>query len=82
MLSQITGKPILPIAVAYSSKFTFRTWDSFELPLPFSRVAMVYGEPVKVSRAMGADALVDWQQQMAGRLADLRRQAEAALEQR
>lgn len=82
MLAQITGKPILPIAVAHSFKLTFRTWDSFELPLPFSRVAIVYGEPVKVSRAMGAEALAGWQQQMAERLVELRRQAEAALEQR
>ena len=81
MLAQITGKPILPIAVAHSRKVTFRTWDSFELPLPFSRIAIVYGEPVKVSRAMDAAALAGWQQQMAGRLLDLRRQAEAALEQ-
>ena len=81
MLAQITGKPILPIAVAYSFKVTFRTWDSFELPLPFSRVAIVYGEPVKVSRAIDAAALAGWQQQMAGCLLDLRRQAEAALEQ-
>jgi lysophospholipid acyltransferase (LPLAT)-like uncharacterized protein len=80
MLAQITGKPILPIAIAHSCKFTFPTWDSFELPLPFSRVAVVYGEPVKVSRAMAADALGGWQQQMAARLLELRRQAEAALE--
>ena len=81
MLAQITGKPILPIAVAHSFKFTFRTWDSFELPLPFSRIAIVYGEPVKVSRAMGAEALAGWQRQMTECLFDLRRQAEAALEQ-
>ena len=81
MLSQITGRPILPIAVAHSCKVTFRTWDSFELPLPFSRIAIVYGEPVKVSRAMDAAALAGWQQTMADRLLELRRQAEAALEQ-
>ena len=80
MLSQITGKPILPIAVAHANKYTFRTWDAFELPLPFSRVAIVYGEPVKVSRAMDAAALAGWQQQMGERLLDLQRQAQAALE--
>jgi lysophospholipid acyltransferase (LPLAT)-like uncharacterized protein len=80
MLSQITGKPILPIAVAHARKYTFRTWDAFELPLPFSRVAIVYGEPVKVSRAMDAAALAGWQQQMTERLLDLQRQAQAALE--
>ncbi len=80
MLSQITGKPILPIAVAHAWKFTFKTWDAFEVPLPFSRVAIVYGEPVKVSRAMDAAALAGWQQQLGERLLELRRQAETALE--
>jgi lysophospholipid acyltransferase (LPLAT)-like uncharacterized protein len=80
MLSQITGKPILPIAVAHARKYTFRTWDAFEVPLPFSRVAIVYGEPVKVSRTIDAAALAGWQQQLGERLLELRRQAEAALE--
>jgi lysophospholipid acyltransferase (LPLAT)-like uncharacterized protein len=80
MLSQITGKPMLPIAVAHSSAFRFHTWDAFELPLPFSRVAIVYGEPVKAARAMDADALAGWQRTMAARLLELRREAEAALE--
>jgi lysophospholipid acyltransferase (LPLAT)-like uncharacterized protein len=82
MLSQITGKPILPIAVAHAWTCRFRTWDAFELPLPFSRVAIVYGEPVKVARAMDAAALAGWQAQMAARLLELRREAEAALERR
>jgi hypothetical protein len=80
MLSQITGKPILPVAVAASSKYTFKTWDAFELPLPFSRVAIVYGDPIKVSRASDADALAAWQQKMAEQLIALRREAEAALD--
>src|SRR5215203_1728681 len=41
MLSQITGKPILPVAIAASRIYRFKTWDQFELPLPFSRVAIV-----------------------------------------
>ena len=57
MLSQITGKPILPVAVAASRTFTFNTWDKFELPLPFSRVAIVYGEPVKIARTSDAECI-------------------------
>jgi lysophospholipid acyltransferase (LPLAT)-like uncharacterized protein len=82
VLSQITGKPILPVAVAASRCYRFRTWDKFELPLPFSRVAVVYGEPIKVGRAVDADALAGWQRQMAQKLLDLRAQAQAALERR
>jgi lysophospholipid acyltransferase (LPLAT)-like uncharacterized protein len=79
MLAQITGRPILPIAVAASRRYTFPTWDAFELPLPFSRVAIVYGEPVKVPRAMDAALLAEWQERMAAQLLALRRQAESAL---
>jgi lysophospholipid acyltransferase (LPLAT)-like uncharacterized protein len=82
MLAQITGKPILPIAVAHSRAYRFPTWDAFELPLPFSRVAIVYGEPIRVARAMEAAALADWQAQMAARLLELRHEAEAALQRR
>ena len=80
MLSQITGRPILPIAVAHSRCYRFPTWDAFEVPLPFSRVAIVYGEPVKAARAMDATALGEWQARMAAQLLELRRQAEAALD--
>ena len=80
MLSQITGKPILPVAVAASRTFTFNTWDKFELPLPFSRVAIVYGEPVKIARTSNAEALAALQGQMAARLLALRGEAEALLQ--
>lgn len=80
MLAQITGKPILPVAVAASRAYRFRTWDGFELPLPFARIAIVYGEPVKIARAMDAEAIGRWQQTMAAELASLRKQAEAALD--
>jgi hypothetical protein len=79
MLSQITGKPILPISVAASRTWSFDTWDRFELPLPFSRIVIAYGEPVKVPRAMDADALARTQAEMAGRLMDLKAQAVQAL---
>ena len=80
LLSQITGKPILPVAVAAARAIRFRTWDAFELPLPFTRIAIVYGEPVKVGRATDTAALEQWQAKMTESLRALRRQAEDALE--
>jgi lysophospholipid acyltransferase (LPLAT)-like uncharacterized protein len=80
MLAQITGKPILPIAVAASRTWTFRTWDAFELPLPFSRIAICYGEPVQVGRGVSTESLAAWQKDLAERLFRLRREAEAALD--
>ena len=79
VLSQITGKPILPVSVAASRTWTFKTWDRFELPLPFSRVVIAYGEPVKLPRAIDAQALARMQVEMAGRLLALKEQARQAL---
>lgn len=47
-LARETGGPILPLAVAARHKVTFNTWDRFELPLPFSRLALLVGEPLWV----------------------------------
>ena len=79
MLAQLTGKPILPVSVAASHAFRFPTWDRFELPLPFSRVVIAYGEPVKMPRGIDAESLARLQQEMAGRLQALQQEARAGL---
>jgi lysophospholipid acyltransferase (LPLAT)-like uncharacterized protein len=45
-LSRMTEAPIIP-ARAYMErcKVFHRSWDKFQLPLPFSRATLVYGEP-------------------------------------
>jgi lysophospholipid acyltransferase (LPLAT)-like uncharacterized protein len=47
-LARETRGAILPVAVAASRKLTFDTWDRFELPLPFSRLALLVGDPLQV----------------------------------
>jgi lysophospholipid acyltransferase (LPLAT)-like uncharacterized protein len=48
-LARETQAPIIPLAVAARHKITFNTWDRFEFPLPFSRLAVLVGEPLFVS---------------------------------
>ncbi len=79
LLAQLTGKPIVPVSVAASRSWRFRTWDRFELPLPFSRVVLAYGEPVRVPRVLNAESLAQLQQDMAQRLQALNAEARAAL---
>ena len=47
-LAREARAPIIPLAVACSRKIAFNTWDRFELPLPFSRLAVLVGEPLLV----------------------------------
>lgn len=52
LLAKLSGRPIVPMAVATSRRLTFRSWDHAALGLPFGRGAMVMGRPIEV----GADA--------------------------
>ena len=79
LLSQLTGKPIILVTVAASRTWRFRTWDHFELPLPFSRVVIAYGEPVRVPRVLNPDALARMQVEMAEKLQALNAEARSAL---
>lgn len=48
LLSQKTGFPIIPLAYSARKRKVFNSWDRFVLPLPWSKCAMVYGNPISV----------------------------------
>jgi lysophospholipid acyltransferase (LPLAT)-like uncharacterized protein len=41
-----TGLPVIPLGVGMTRKAVFRSWDRFQLPLPFGRILTVYGDPL------------------------------------
>ncbi len=82
VLAQLTGKPILPIAVSASRTLRLRTWDRFELPLPGSRVMISIGEPVRIERGLDAAALAQRQRELAQALLALKAGGYAALGKR
>ncbi len=47
-LSRLTGKAIVPLTSTASRRRLLESWDRFQLPLPFSRVTVAYGEPLLV----------------------------------
>jgi lysophospholipid acyltransferase (LPLAT)-like uncharacterized protein len=47
-LARESGRPILPVSVATSRRIVLDNWDRSEINLPFSRGAIVVGEPVRV----------------------------------
>jgi hypothetical protein len=51
------GVPILPVAYGAQWKWVLQSWDRFVVPLPFSRVVVVYGEPIAVPPEASAAAL-------------------------
>ncbi|HVO33603.1 MAG TPA: lysophospholipid acyltransferase family protein, partial [Elusimicrobiota bacterium] len=47
--AQQEGVPIVPVACGARRKWIFRGWDEFQIPSPFNRITMVYGEPMYVA---------------------------------
>jgi len=48
VMARETGAPIVPTGMAARHAIRFKSWDRTVLPLPFSRIVMVYEEPVMV----------------------------------
>ena len=49
-LAQLTGLVIIPISYHITWKIQLKSWDRFQIPLPFSRCALVVGQPMRVPR--------------------------------
>ncbi|MGA0027431.1 MAG: lysophospholipid acyltransferase family protein [Steroidobacteraceae bacterium] len=71
LLSQLSGRPILPIAFASRRVWRLKTWDRFVLPRPFTRSVLAVGEPIQVPRRLGEEGLEGWQARLATALGDL-----------
>lgn len=56
-LARESGRPILPVGVATSRRIVLDNWDRSEVNLPFSRGAIVMGEPIGVAKEASAEEL-------------------------
>lgn len=50
-LAQLTGLPIVPVSCEMGRKVCLKSWDAFQIPLPFCRCDTLFGAPIRISRA-------------------------------
>lgn len=55
-LAQMTGLGIVPASYHLGWKICLKSWDRFQIPLPFSRVTVTFGEPLAVPRDASDEA--------------------------
>ena len=67
-LAQLTGLPIVPVTFNLNWKISVKSWDRFQIPLPFARCEVCVGKIIRVP-ADASDAMRE----------ELRRQLEADL---
>lgn len=71
--AQLTGLPIVPVAAGANRGWWFGGWDRFLVPKPFTRIRVVYGEPVEVPRELGEGAERQYMERLEGELNRLTR---------
>jgi lysophospholipid acyltransferase (LPLAT)-like uncharacterized protein len=49
-LAQLTGLPIIPFSYYLHWKICVKSWDKFQIPLPFSAVELTSNTPIRVPR--------------------------------
>jgi lysophospholipid acyltransferase (LPLAT)-like uncharacterized protein len=55
-LAQLSGRPVVPVAVVTNRRKDFRSWDRSSIGLPFGKGAIVFGAPILVARQADAAA--------------------------
>jgi lysophospholipid acyltransferase (LPLAT)-like uncharacterized protein len=74
LLAQMSQRPMIPMAYAASRAWRIQ-WDSFVIPKPFARIAIVIGPPVYVRKGLDAPGLLRIQAEMEENLGALYGQA-------
>ena len=67
-LARLSGRPIVPVAVATTRFRSLATWSRMTINLPYSTIAAVAGEPIHVPREADEGTLEQLRQRLEDRL--------------
>ena len=69
------------MAAARPRLVLIRRWDRMEIPLPFSRVRLVFGEPIVIPGDFGGHSIERWKKRVRDALESAGEEAEAGFDQ-
>ena len=63
-LAQLTGHPIIPASSHVRQKYSLKSWDRFQIPLPFSRCEIIFAKPIRVPRDISDEEREQFRKQL------------------
>lgn len=73
LVAQLGGAPVIPVATGASRAWWVENWDRFQIPKPFSRVRILYGEPIRIPRELPEEELQGYAERVERALGELTR---------
>jgi lysophospholipid acyltransferase (LPLAT)-like uncharacterized protein len=67
-LAQVSGLPIVPVSYSLAWKIQMKSWDRFQIPLPFTKCVMRLTPPITVPRELDDEAREKLRQEVEARL--------------
>jgi lysophospholipid acyltransferase (LPLAT)-like uncharacterized protein len=77
VLAKKTGQPIVPVATALARYWELPSWDSFQIPGPFTRARVLIAPPIRVAADADDAALEAKREELQRALEELDRRGEA-----
>ena len=56
-LAKLSGKPVLPLAFGAQRKKNLNSWDRTLLPMPITKINIIFGRPISVDKKSGKQEL-------------------------
>jgi len=61
-VSSETNVPIVPVGIGFASAWRANSWDRFAVPIPFSTICGVVGDPIHVPPDLDRSGLLAWRE--------------------
>ena len=75
-IAQKSGRPLIPVGISAYPRKLLPTWDSYLIPAPFARAAIVVGEPVEVPADLTDQQREELRERLAREICRLEQRAE------
>jgi lysophospholipid acyltransferase (LPLAT)-like uncharacterized protein len=72
-LAQLTGLPIVPLAFNLNWKICVKSWDRFQIPLPFASCEVMVGKPSSIPRSATDEQREQLRQELGKQLREISR---------
>lgn len=70
-IAHLTGLPVIPFSCELQWKIQVKSWDRFQIPLPFSRCRMNVGTPIRVPKETTDEQRAELRQNLESKLMEI-----------